>query len=117
MRLGSTAAETRDRRLQRLDRAGQSLPALGLEIIVGLPRQHVAEAGAGQSRNDDQDRQRRDDRAEPPARPGRAAPGAPDAGPDQASNARSSRSLKAGTLSSPRATGVPGQNLNRSSAS
>ncbi len=48
MRLGSTRP-SRDDRLQRLDRAGQRLPALGVEIVVGLPCQHVAEAGTGQT--------------------------------------------------------------------
>ena len=48
-------------RLQRHDRCRQRLPARRLEIIVGLARQHVAEAERAQRRDDDQDREQRDD--------------------------------------------------------
>ena len=58
---GLDAGAVRHNRLQRLDGGRQRLPAPCLERVVGLPGQHVAEAGASQHSDDDQGRERSDD--------------------------------------------------------
>jgi len=58
--LGLDAREIGGDRLQRLDCPGQCLAVLSLEVVVGLPRQHVAEPGADQDHRHDQEGERRD---------------------------------------------------------
>ena len=73
-RLGKTA-------LQRFDRAAQRLPMLGLEPLVGLPRQRGADPGADDAGDDQNERQRRDHAQHRGLAPAPCAPGAAGAGP------------------------------------
>ena len=47
-------------RLQRLHGAGQRFAVLGLDIVVGLPRQHIGNAGRGYEGEDNQNGERAD---------------------------------------------------------